>query len=150
MLKSLRVKEINSDVIGYFKNKYPKKWILPSSEYGENIIFVKDLPKKYSGYLPDKIYHVSNIDNLDKIGIKTSSETESPFGYYDISFFYLDKNDAIEGSIPHIEGETFLYEIDTNIDINWLEGFNEPLDGEENITTSSFIKPEHIKKIKYD
>ena len=55
--------------------------------------------------------------------------------------------DAEYGSIPHMGGKTYLYEVDTNATNNWLEGFNEPLDGEENITTSDFIKPQFIKKI---
>lgn len=142
------VNNIDKSVIDYFKSKYPNKWILPSSEYGANYIFVKDIPKEYYGDLPDKVYHVSEVNNLDKIGIKPSTETGSPFGYYNISFFYLNEDDAMYGSIPHSEGETYLYEVDTNTNVNWLEGFNEPIDGEENITTSDFIEPKYIKKIK--
>jgi len=46
-----------------------------------------------------------------------------------------------------MEGENYLYEVSTNIpDIEWYEGFNQPIDGEENITTNSFIEPEYIIK----
>lgn len=42
----------------------------------------------------------------------------------------------------------YLYEIDTDATNIWLEGFNEPLDGEENVTTSDYIEPKYIKKLK--
>lgn len=80
--------------------------------------------------------------------IKPSTENNTPFGYYDLSFFYLSLEDAIDGSIPHIENENNLYEIDTIGTNNWLEAINIDLDGEENITTSEFIDPKYITKIK--
>ena len=59
----------------------------------------------------------------------------------------MDLDDVEYGSIPYMEGENYLYEVSTNIpDIEWYEGFNQPIDGEENITTNSFIEPEYIIK----
>lgn len=139
---------IDDSLIQKYQEKYPDKWILYYDNDDIKYVFVKDKPNKYVGKIPKKVYHVSYIDDLDIIGIKTSTELNSPFGYYNISFFYLNEDDALYGSIPYEEGTNFLYEIDTNSTSNWLEGFNEPIDGEENITTSDFIKPEYIKKIE--
>ena len=128
-----------------YERKYPNKWILFNSEMG--YIWIKDKPKLFYGSLPKKIYHVSENPNLDKIGIKPTTENSTPFGYYDFSFFYLDLDDVGYGSIPYMEGENYLYEVSTNIpDIEWYEGFNQLIDGEENITTNSFIEPEYIIK----
>ncbi len=138
------VNNITDDLIDQFKNKFKDKWILT---FDNDYIFVKDRPVKYDGKLPKKVYHVSPIDNLDKIGILPSSKTESPFGYYNISFFYLSIEDSEGGSIPYMDG-MYLYEIDTKSTNNWTNGFNEELDEEENITTSDIINPEFIKKIK--
>ncbi len=140
------IPEITDGVITKYKNKYPNKWILYNKELG--YIWIKDKPKLLYGYLPKKVYHVSNNPNLDKIGIKPSSELDTPFGYINFTFFYLSQKDAENGSIPYMKGENFLYEIDTNIpNIEWYEGFNEPIDGEENITTNNFIPSLYVKKI---
>lgn len=137
---------VTDDKIEKYINKYPNKWVLYDKELG--FIWIKDKPKLFYGQLPEKVYHVSNNPNLDKIGIKTSSETTTPFGYYDFTFFYLSLDDVDYGSILYEKGKNYLYETDTNIpNINWYEGFNEPIDGEENITTNSFISPNYIKKI---
>jgi len=139
--------DINNDVLNYYYKKYPNKWVLYNKELG--YIWIKDKPNLFYRDLPNNVYHISKNPNLDKTGIKTSSETETPFGYFNFSFFYLNVEDANYGSIPHIEGETYLYEVDTDIpNLDWYEGFNESLDGEENITTNSFIEPKYVKKIK--
>lgn len=140
------VDKINKEVIEEFRSKYPDKWILTYEYDDEKIIFIKDKPKKFNGDLPEYVYHVSDKRNLDKIGIKTSTKTESPFGYYNMSFFYLNIEDVYGGSVPKID-ENFLYKVDTKCTKNWYEGFNQPIDEEENITTSDFIKPEFITKI---
>ena len=149
---SNNVKEIevnvSDDKIKYYMNKYPNKWILFNKEL--HYIWIKDKPELFSGSIPDKLYHVSNVPDLDKIGIKPSSETSTPFGYYDFTFLYLFKEDIEYGSIPYEFGVNYLYEIDTNIpNIKWYEGFNEELDGEENITTNCFIPAEYIEKIGF-
>ena len=59
----------------------------------------------------------------------------------------MNIDDANEGSIPYIESENYLYEIDTNATTNWTNAINKPIDGEDGITTSDIIKPEFIKKI---
>ena len=138
---------VNDEKIKEFKSRYPNKWILYNKEL--ELIWIKDKPKLFWGTLPEKVYHVSKNPNLDEIGIKPSTENSTPFGYYNFSFFYLDFDDAFYGSIPYVEGENHIYEITTDIpDVEWYEGFNEPLDGEENITTNSFINPFFIKKIR--
>ena len=137
---------VNDKTINWYKKKYPNKWILFNKELG--YIWIKDFPKLFYGSLPEKIYHVSNIPNLDKIGIKPSTENSTPFGYYNFSFFYLDRDDVEYSSIPYIEGENHLYAILSDIpNVEWYEGFNYPIDGEENITTNSFISPMYIEKI---
>lgn len=136
------VDKADKNTISKFKEQFPNKWILSF----DNSIFVKDKPKEFNDELPKKVYHVSKIDNLDKIGIKPSTETNTPFGYYNISFFYLNKNDANYGSIS-LNDNNYLYEIDTNANVKWLEGFNKPIDGEKNITTSDYIEPKYIKKL---
>jgi hypothetical protein len=129
-----------------YKKQYPNKWILFNKEL--NYIWIKDKPKLFNDVLPEKLYHVSKNPNLDEIGIKPSTENSTPFGYYEFSFFYLDLDFIEDGSIPYMEGQNYLYEISTNIpNIKWYEGFNEPIDGEENITTNSFIEPKYINKL---
>jgi hypothetical protein len=136
---------VSDQKIKEYEMKYPNKWILFNEELG--YIWVKDKPKLYYGSLPKKIYHVSDNPDLDKIGIKPSTKSSTPFGYYDFSFFYLSLEDVEYSSIQYIEGENYLYEVSTNIpDIEWYEGFNQPIDGEENITTNMFIEPEYIVK----
>jgi len=138
---------VNDEKIKEYKSRYPNKWILYNTELER--IWIKDKPKLFWGTLPEKVYHVSKNPNLGEIGIKPSTQNSTPFGYYDISFFYLNFDDAFYGSKPHLEGKNNLYEITTNIpDIKWYEGFNEPIDSEENITTNSFINPFFIKKIR--
>jgi len=143
-VEEFTIQNIDEDIIKKFQTEYPDKWILYSKEL--NYLWIKSKPNQFDGIIPDKVYHVSKIDKLDEIGIKPSTETESPFGYYNISFFYLDEEDAEYGSVLHTDN-TFLYEVDTNATEKWLEGFNEELDGEENITTSDFIEPQYINKI---
>jgi|AntRauTorcE11897_2_1112592.scaffolds.fasta_scaffold01792_4 hypothetical protein len=136
---------VNDSIIKKFKDKYPNKWVL---SYG-NVIFIKDKPFKYIGYLPNKIYHVSDNNNLEKLGIKPTTKTSSPFGYYDLSFFYLNKEDAYYGSKQYTKGANYLYEVDTGVTDKWLNDVNYPIDEEENIiTTSEFIDGEYIKLIK--
>jgi hypothetical protein len=136
---------VSDQKIKEYEMKYPNKWILFNEELG--YIWVKDKPKLYYGLLPKKIYHVSGNPDLDKIGIQPSTKSSTPFGYYDFSFFYLNLEDVEYGSIPYMKGENYLYEVSTNIpDIEWYEGFNQPIDGEENITTNRFIGPEYIVK----
>ena len=136
---------ITDEVILKYKSLFPNKWILYNKEL--NYLWVKDKPSEYEGELPHKIYHVSYNPNLDVEGIKPSTSIDNPLGYYGMSFFYLSKEDSLYGSIPYIEGENYLYEIDTNIGVRWYEGFNEPLDGEENITTNELIDPQYISKL---
>ena len=139
---------VNDEKIKELKSRYPNKWILANKEL--ELIWIKDKPELFWGEIPEKVYHVSKHPYLDEIGIKPSSETETPLGYYNISFFYLDFDDAFseDASIPYIEGKTHIYEITTDIpDVEWYEGFNYSLDFEENITTNSFINPLYIKKI---
>jgi len=143
-----KVDVINKKVIDSFQKEFPDKWILTYDSDDEHLIFVKDKPIPFEDEIPEYVYHVSKKKNLEDIGIKTSTYKESPFGYYDLSFFYLNEEDAEEGSIPYEKGKTYLYEIDTTATDNWTNAINEPIDGEENITTSDFIKPEFIKKIK--
>lgn len=138
--------DVNDETIKKFIDKYSTKWILYNKKLG--FIWVKDKPKRFTGDLPQKVYHVSPNPNLDKLGIKPCSKLESPFGYYDISFFYLSREDADYGSIPFMLGENYIYEVDTRANVNWLEGFNEPLDGEENLATSDFVDPKWITKIQ--
>lgn len=143
------VDEINDKVMAEFQDNFPNKWIIPSTSYGKNWIFVKDKPNPFTDNLPKNVYHVSPIDNLDKIGIKPSTKTESPFGYYNLTFFYLNEEMTKFGSIPYIEGKNYLYEIDTNCPVKWLEDVNKDIDEEEGIIcTSDFINPDFIKKIK--
>lgn len=137
---------VSDQKVKEYQKQYFDKWILFNKELG--YIWIKDKPELFYGSLPEKIYHVSSNPNLDKIGIKPSTENSTPFGYYDISFFYLDLDDIEYGSVPYIEGENYLYEISTNIpNIEWFEGFNKAIDGEENITTDSFIEPGYISRI---
>lgn len=143
------VDEINDKVISEFQKNFPDKWIIPSTTYGEKWIFVKDKPKPFTDYLPKKVYHVSPIDNLDKIGIKASTKTESPFGYYNLTFFYLNMDGIRYGSIPYIEGKNHVYEIDSDCPVKWLEDVNKDIDEEEDIVcTNGFIEPGFVKKIK--
>jgi hypothetical protein len=137
--------QASSTFLKEYQEQYLDKWILFNKELG--FIWIKDKPRLFNYSLPKKVYHVSVNPNLDKIGIKPSTKNSTPFGYYDFSFFYLNLEDVEYGSIAYIEGENYLYEVSTNIpDVEWYEGFNEPIDGEENITTNSFIEPVYIIK----
>jgi len=143
---------VSAQKIKKYQEQYSDKWILFNKELG--LIWIKDKPRLFTIFgsstydsVPKKVYHVSWNPNLDKIGIKPQTENSSPFGYYDFSFFYLDLEDVEDGTIPYMEGENYLYEVSTNIPgVEWYEGFNAPIDGEENITTNSFIEPEYIIK----
>jgi len=138
--------EITDDLIQKFKQGFPDKWILHNVEYG--CIWVKDIPSKFEGKVPRKVYHVSDLPNLDEIGINPNTSIEDPFGYYNISFFYLTKADALDsGATKQKTKDNYLYLIDTNCGVKWLEAFNLEMDGEENITTNHFIKPEFITKL---
>lgn len=139
---------IDDNIINKFKKTFPNKWILNYRFDNNNggYIFVKDIPSEYGDEIPKFVYHVSSINNLDKKGIKTNTETNSPFGYYDLSFFYINEEDLEIGSIPYIKGENFAYIIDTSATNSWLENPNYNLDVEDCICTSDFIKPEFVKR----
>ena len=138
---------VSDQKIKEYQEQYLDKWILFNKELG--FIWIKDKPRLFNYSVPKKVYHVSGNPNLDKIGIQPSTKSSTPFGYYNFSFFYLNLEDVEYGSIPYMKGENYLYEVSTNIpDVEWYEGFNEPIDGEENITTNSFIEPDYIIKIE--
>jgi len=144
------VPKVDEDIIDEFQHEFPDKWIIPSTSYGNNWIFVKDKPEKYEGKVPNKIYHVSTEkpDNILMTGIKPSTKLESPFGYYDLTFFYLNKSDALCGGVTFIEGKNYLFEIDTSFTDNWLEDVNRYMDEEEDIiTTSEIVPPEYIVNV---
>jgi len=135
--------KVTPEIISQFKTQFPNKWILSH----ENTIFVKDKPERYDDEIPQYVYHVSNSKLPLKEGLKPGTELDSPFGYYNLIFFYLNEEDAKWGSIPHIEDETYLYKVDTRATNNWLEPINMPMDGEDGITTSDFISPEFIELV---
>lgn len=136
-------RKVTSEIISQFKKQFPNKWILSY----ENTIFVKDKPRKYDGDIPEYVYHVSNSKLPLTKGLKPSTKLNSPFGYYNLTFFYLNEEDAEYGSIPHIDGKTYLYRVDTKATNNWLEPINMPMDGEDGLTTSDFISPEYIELV---
>ncbi len=139
--------KVDDFIIDSYQKKYPDKWILSNKKLDK--IWIKDKPNLFDGSLPEYVYHVSSNPNLCDLGIEPSSATETPLGYYDMSFFYLSEEDSYYGSMPYLEGENYLYEIPTDIpDVDWYEGFNESLDGEENITTNCFIPSEFINLIE--
>lgn len=77
--------QVSDEKIKEYKRRYPNKWILYNTEL--KCIWIKDKPKLFWGTLPEKLYHISKNPNLDKIGIKPSTENSTPFGYYNFSFF---------------------------------------------------------------
>jgi hypothetical protein len=138
---------IDDNIVNVFKKEFPDKWILDYRfDNNSGYIFVKDIPGEYEDEIPKFVYHVSSINNLDEKGIKTSTDSNSPFGYYGLTFFYINEEDLEIGSIPYIKGKNFAYIIDTSATNNWLENPNYNLDGEDCICTSDFVKPEFVKR----